>query len=742
MPSFDLEARQSRQAHPDDSPGQRELSLTKHLRDSYDSAQQTWASQFQEDLEYFDGVQFSKAQIEVLRDRGQAALVVNATRPAVNQAVSMLTHNNPSFRATAKEDSDRRVANLWSDVLAHIWHISNGKASAKRAITDYYTGGRGVLYAYIDPYADHGKGEVYMKDLNPTEVYPDPNCKDPYWQDAAHILVDRSMTREQLESLWPDKTDVLDRATPSERLQHPTTDNWALEGQQYPGDIQESWHEQYRVTERYSKIHVQHVHVLNTASGHERVLTPEEYEQYLETPAVTITSQEGEQHITEQEEVGQLLEAIQETGTVYHESVVEVDPQGGPITKVAAGPEENDPYAVPGSTHQLQATNYRALKDAGVIIPTRSKEPRIQVVVTVGEELCDKYVLPISFYPIVPIQPASSRTPYPMSDIRSIRGLQDYLNKMVSLTIAHASSSANVKGLVPQGSINKAETEEEWARPGAVLIEYNAELGKPEIAAPVPMPAELYHLQDRIQGQIERQLGIFSLQQGDASQAPNTYKGTIAVDEFGMRRIRSKLEDIEGALTQMGRVVVQLAQATYTEEKIIRLFQPNGETKEVALNQPVYDEYSGELIGRVMDVTVGEYDIIVAAGSTLPSNRWAMLEMYMDLYREGVIDQVEVLKKTDVVDVEGVLNRFGQMSQMAETIEGLQEQLKNLEGQLQTKSREVINANEKVQLEKFKSQLKNEELTVEKATQLFQERIGDLLQMEKQKRTESKGSGN
>ena len=40
--------------------------------------------------------------------------------------------------------------------------------------------------------------------------------------------------------------------------------------------------------------------------------------------------------------------------------------------------------------------------------------------------------------------------------------------------------------------------------------------------------------------------------QGDQGAAPTTYKGTIALDEFGQRRIRSKKDDIEAMLNQLG----------------------------------------------------------------------------------------------------------------------------------------------------------------------------------------------
>jgi hypothetical protein len=54
--------------------------------------------------------------------------------------------------------------------------------------------------------------------------------------------------------------------------------------------------------------------------------------------------------------------------------------------------------------------------------------------------------------------------------------------------------------------------------------------------------------------------------------------------------------------------------------------------------------YLEQLIEKINDITVGKYDIIVVSGSTLPSNRWARFEYYMELYKSGLIDQTEVLK--------------------------------------------------------------------------------------------------
>ena len=65
--------------------------------------------------------------------------------------------------------------------------------------------------------------------------------------------------------------------------------------------------------------------------------------------------------------------------------------------------------------------------------------------------------------------------------------------------------------------------------------------------------------------------------QGGGKGAPSTYRGTIVVDEFGQRRIKSRRDDIEDMLNQVGNVSIGLIQQLYTEDKVIRLVQPNGE---------------------------------------------------------------------------------------------------------------------------------------------------------------------
>ena len=337
----------------------------------------------------------------------------------------------------------------------------------------------------------------------------------------------------------------------------------------------------------------------------------------------------------------------------------------------------------------------------------------------------------IDDYPIVTLMNRHNRNPFPMSDVRFVKPIQEYINKITSLIIAHASSSTNTKLLIPRGSMNRKQLEEEWSRAGTGVIEYDPELGQPIVAGPIPLPNELYKNREDAKTSIYHILGIHPLQHGDPSAAPQTYKGTVAIDEYAQRRIKSKLDDIDEALNQIGKVVVQLIQQTYTDEKIIRIMKPDGRMSEISMNQPVYDDFTNEIIGRVNDVTIGNYDLIVVSGSTLPSNRWARFDYYMQLFTAGIIDAQEVLEQTEVADTEGVLERTSIIKQQQEAIKQLEEELSNVKGDLQTANRKAVNALQRVEVEKHKTELKGNATKAEAAVSLFDARLSDELNLMK-----------
>tara|TARA_Y100000004_G_scaffold35478_1_gene37995 strand:+ start:822 stop:3071 length:2250 start_codon:yes stop_codon:yes gene_type:complete len=715
-----------------------ESKLTSDLIKDYSEQRSNWAKQAVEDNEFRNGKQWSDKQVKKLRSRAQEPIVVNVIHSAVEQAKALLTSNNPRFQSAAREDSDVEVGRLFSDIMSWIWDQSNGNTVLKQVVDDYYVTGMGVMTAYVDPHKDFGKGDVCIEAINPLDLYIDPSSQDQFCRDSNHIIVGKKVMKSQLLDSYPEFAEQIDKALETNHLDvYPTTRHGLLNEQTNPvvgRDGQDSDEDkELELFERYTKVKIPYVRVFDPHQNREEVLNEEQFQAFqMQDCAITIkidpqSGEEIKRYITADTEVQGLMGIHKKLGPVFHlqqQPNPQMPDQMMPVP--VAGPEEG-PMAVPGSTTEIFLLKKQEFIEDGLIETVPVNITNIKRCMSVGDEYLYSITMPIEEYPIIPFMNRHNRNPYPMSDVRLVKGLQEYINKIRSLIVAHASSSTNVKLLIPRGSMNKRQLEEEWGRAGTAVIEYDPELGSPIVAGPVPLPNELYKNEADAKADIERILGIYAMMQGDQGAAPQTYKGTIALDEFGQRRIRSKKDDIEACLNQIAKCIVSMVQWIYTDRKIVRILKPNNTQKQIKINQPIYDDITGALLGKTNDITIGHYDVQVVSGSTLPNNRWARFEYYKELYSMGVIDQVELLKQTDVADMEGVLDRAGREAQLQQQVQGLTEQVKNLKGDLQTAQRESLHDRKRVELKEFEVKLAKAEAKAEMASSLYKSRAGDEL---------------
>ena len=700
---------------------------TEETLEKYDQERELWSQKFIESNDFRNGKQWTNEQRKALEERGQAPIVINRMHPMIETAKAMLTSKRPQFRATGRDDSDRKVAKIFSDLFQWVWEKSSSDMELKQCIDDYYVGGLGYMYVYQDPHADMGKGEICMKAIHPLDVYVDPNSRDRYFKDAQHIMICKLIPDSEALKIYPEFEDIILNSEEKSSDRYPSSNLSNTLDQVMMEDFDRANDEQvYReYIERYTKFKTEMYHIFDTTNKYECTLTAKEFDDYLEEPYFVLNGVNDETIVTDYNEVQRLMKTYEETDGVYHMMV---------------NPETGQPQIMPGEEHEGSIPNTTVLMELNIkeklyqeekILANKILCDRIELMVCVGGKMLYRRILPISEYPIVPMANIHNRNPYPESDVRLYRPLQEYINKIRSLIIAHASTSTNTKLLLPRGSVNKKQLEMEWGRAGTAVIEFDAELGQPIVAGPVPLPNELYKNEAEAKHDLEYGFGIYEIMQGGNDGAPSTYRGTVAIDEYGQRRMKSRQDDLESMLNELAKRAVPLIQQLYTQEKIIRILEPSGTQKEYVINQEIYDSY-GRLVEKVNDVTVGTYDIKVVAGSTLPSNRFAQFDYYMELYKAGLIDQIELLKKTEVVDVEGVLSRHGQMVQMQQQVQSLTEQVKKLKGDLQTADREAQHARKRVEIEKFKTQLKNVQNRSEKAGELYEARLGDRLkEMEK-----------
>jgi len=691
--------------------GKKLVDETQDIWKTYSKKREVWANHAQEDREFRLGKQWTADQKRILEERGQAALVVNRIHPAVEAAKALITANKPQFRVSPREDSDNSVAQAINGLLEYIWQISEGNTVLRRVVDDYYVTGLGCALVSIDSMMDMGKGEVCIHDVDPLDVYIDPNSRHPFADDAENVIISRLYTKDQAKALYPMYKKAIGNATTETFLSDRPNTGREDDGETtWPESTEtQTIHnfgeskEYIRGYERYYPLMIDHYRVFESMTGDEDLLDEDDYKQYLKQPAWIIQGQV----VVEPE---QAQAAIQQLQTLYQEKLEQGRARGN-----LELPEEPS----------IQEITFADLVENGaievVIVPTK----RIKQCVIMGDKHLYSRILPIDKYPIVFFMNQHTRTPYPMSDVRMVKGMQEYINKTRSLIIAHATTSTNTKILIPSGSVDMREFEQKWAQPG-VAIEVDFDQGQPTPVQPTPLPNELYSNENTAKNDIDHQLGLYEMTMGNSAVAPHTYKATVSLDEFGQRKMKSKLADIEAGLNRLGQITIPIMQQLYTTQKIVRLIQPNNSINEYTVNKRLYDDHSGE-IKVLNDITVGKYDVVVVTGSTMPTNRMAQLEMYMDAYEKGIIDKQEVLKKTEVFDMQGVLQRTDLIQQLQSQLEQATETIKQMQGDLQTREREIYHAKMKAEIEKTKSNLKGTENRAKMSGTLFEKRLDDAL---------------
>ena len=245
-----------------------------------------------------------------------------------------------------------------------------------------------------------------------------------------------------------------------------------------------------------------------------------------------------------------------------------------------------------------------------------------------------------------------------------------------------------------EGSVDTDYWERYSSAPGA-LLPMRQGYNPPTPVQPFQLNNAFFSLTQTGKQDMEYLAGIFSSQMGDTGSTRDMpYKGMLAMDEYGTRRIKYWMKHcIEPALKQLGHVVKEYSQAVYTAHKTFRIVQPNAiqEDKQVEINVPMYNNM-GQAIGKWKDYASARFDIKIVAGSTLPINRWAYLEELKQLMSLGVVDDVAVLAETDIKNKEQIVKRKSLYAQLKQQLAAKDEDIKNKTGTIETLERQLVQA--------------------------------------------------
>ena len=724
-----------------------------------------WEHVNQKGYDFAHDEQLTQEEKNSLEDQGMPTFIINRILPVVEMLNFYATAQNPRWQAVGVEGSDSDVAAVLSDLCDYIWQLSDGNTLYGNTINDCVTKGIGYMLVSVDKDMDNGMGEVVLQQPEPFDIYIDPKSRDMLFRDAAYVMIRKILPKNHLIKLFPDHKRKITQSSSDEQMQRSWSTRSMGDSEQklfaYNDSVEQSslaikpdgkediLAEYFEI---YEKTKVSYMNVFYRIPP-----SPEQIEMIQQQAQVAAQEMQAEMEVKFLETQTQLQQAVEAGKMLPERMQLELQKEQKMMQQQIQAFQQQTMSQLQNEASKIEnvVVSEKELKILlenpdiadNIVDQVQFYDIRIKQTVVVGDKLLFENVLPgtIKEYPLIPFHYKWTGTPYPLSAVAPLIGKQQEINKAHQIMVHNASLGSSLRWMYEEGSIDSELWEKYSSAPGA-LLPIRPGVEKPTPVMPAPLSTAFFQIVQQGKGDMEYLAGIYSSMMGDSGGAQETYRGLLAMDEYGTRRIKQWMNtSIEPALKQLGNVVLQFAQAVYTANKRFRIIQPSAiqEQREAEINIPIYNDM-GEAIGKSMDITAIKYDVRIVSGSTLPVNRWAYLEELKQLMQLGVIDDIALLAETDIKNKENIVKRKSLYSQLQSRLGQMEEALKDKEGTIETLERQLVQAGIKMKVgqaeieinkkkEEVKSGINKEYVETEGKQKLLRNVMANNVDTERQK---------
>tara|TARA_R100000152_G_C6781345_1_gene215675 strand:+ start:2229 stop:4448 length:2220 start_codon:yes stop_codon:yes gene_type:complete len=710
-----------------------------------------WQSQSQKGYDFYLNDQLTEDEKDALEEAGMPTFQINRITPIIETMKYFVTANNPRWKAVAVDGSDTNIAQIHSDISDYCWNISNGKAVYGSVILDALAKGVGYFFIDVDTDLDNGKGDVVFKRIDPYDVYPDPMSRDFLLRDASFIIVKKAVPKNQLKQMFPEHIRKINKASEQGRMQsysmvdRNSSDAIIHEDIGTSVDSEGAKDQIIDYYECFEKIRVPFYNLTiqmypsDEDMKNVKIVSEQKLKSFIEESQVA--TKEAILSIDRQLQAGEIIEerALLEIKKAEEALKYGIERKKSEID-YAAQEELNrtESKVVTEKEYKLLIENEQVAKT--IIDSVKFYEKRVKVSCSLGSDVTMyEYILPITDYPIIPVPYLYTGTPYPMSAVIPMIGKQQEVNKAHQVMLHNANLASNLRWIYEEGSVPEDEWEQYSSAPGA-LLKYRPGFTPPTPVLPAPINNAFFTVTQEGKSDMEYIAGIPSAMMGFTQEQAETYRGLLANDEFGTRRIKAWMNSVlEPALEHTGEIFKQHSQAHYKIDKVFRIVQPNTagdyDEKETRINIPIYNDY-GDQVQLWNDYASSRFDIRIVAGAVMPLNRWALLEEYFRWFQAGLIDDVAMLSETDVRGKEQILERKSLYAQLQQQIQSLESQMKDKMGENETLKRQLVQAGIRHQIGVGSNEIKKDVLETEAQQKYYRKLMQDDLKKKTEKELE------
>jgi len=698
------------------------------------SHRQRWQTTSQKGYDFYLNEQLTKEEMTMLEESGMPTFTINRITPIIEIMKYFVTANSPKWKAVGATGDDVDVAQVHSDIADYCWYLSNGKSLYSQIALDSLTKGVGYFLIDIDKDADRGMGEVRFNRINPYDVYVDPSSQDFLYRDANFIQIRKNISRSRLINLFPEYETKIKKVTRGtdvvsySQRDASFTDTIQREDITFGINAESEDDDIVAYYETYSKKKFKYYNVYIRVQP-----SPAQLELLQEGIQEALQSFQQEIEVQLIEKQMQIEQQIKEGEVIPGRAKLMIENSQKMAAQAIKEKEmelmsEAQEQATIIKQQVMSNADYNVLKNSeeankNIIDSIEFYENRIVKICSAGDDtFLFEQIIPISEYPIVPIPYMYTGSPFPLSAVTPLIGKQQEINKAHQIMLHNANLSSNLRWMYEEGSVPEDEWEKYSSSPGA-LLKYRPGFKPPTPIQPAPINNAFFTVVQQGKSDAEYISGVPSSMMGFSQDQAETYRGLLANDEFGTRRLKAWMNSIvEPSLEHVGKVFQMMAQKHYNIEKVFRIVQPNAgnsqEEKEVRINVSLYNDY-GKAIGKYKDYASARFDVRIIAGATLPLNRWALLEEYFKWYQAGLIDDVAMLSETDIRNKEKIMERKSMVSQMQGQLQSMQEMVKDKDGSIETLQRQLIQAGIKMKVGDASNEIRKDVLETEAQQKLL-----------------------
>ena len=258
-----------------------------------------------------------------------------------------------------------------------------------------------------------------------------------------------------------------------------------------------------------------------------------------------------------------------------------------------------------------------------------------------------------------------------VGEVEQILSPQIYINELTNQIIDNAKSTANMQWIIDKNSgIGQGKLTN---RPGLVIRKNPGSEVRRD--TPPPMPTYVRETIDVMKADIQDISGVLDSLKGEKQTGVVAASAILALQEASQSRIRLKIKIMESNLSELANMVYSRMQQFWKLDRWVRITDIEG--------NPLFRE-----IGQ--RVLQNDYDLKVQAGSTMPVNKNAMMDLMIRSAQTNaedglpVVDRKAILEYLPVGDKKAITERFSELQAKQE-----QQQLEQQQAEQQLQQQQL-----------------------------------------------------